>query len=83
MVTDNWSYEDEWFEETNILKVVKKYLESKRWNVIKFNEIKTDKGHDLEAMNGSDHLILECKGFPSDCYVSGPRKLFKVWITCA
>ena len=74
MVTDNWSYEDEWFEETNILKVVKKYLESKRWNVIKFNEIKTDKGHDLEAMNGNDHLILERKGFPSDYYVSGPRK---------
>ena len=74
MVTDNWSYEDEWFEETNVLKVVKKYLESKGWNVIKFSEIKTDKGHDLEAMNGNDHLILECKGFPSDYYVSGSKK---------
>ena len=39
-----------------------------------YNEIKTGKGHNLEAMYGNDHLILECKGFPSDCYVSGPRK---------
>ncbi len=44
--------------------MVKKYLESKGWNVIKFNKIKTDKGHDLEAMYGNDHIILECKGFP-------------------
>ncbi len=50
VVTDQWLYEAEWFEETNVLTVVKKYLESKGWNVIKFNEIRTDKGHDLEAM---------------------------------
>ena len=57
----------------NGLKVVKKYLESKGGNVIKFNEMKTDRGHDLEAMYGNDRLILECKGFPSDYYVSRPR----------
>lgn len=38
-----------------------------------YNEIKTGKGHNLEAMYGNDHLILECKGFPSDYYVSRPR----------
>ena len=43
-------------------------------DVIKFNEIKTGKGHNLEAMYGNDHLILECKGLQSDCYVSGSRK---------
>lgn len=52
MVTDYWSYEDECFEETNALKVVKKYLKNKGWDIIKFNEMKTNKGHDLEAING-------------------------------
>ena len=45
-----------------------------RVDVIKFNEIKTGKSHNLEAMYGNDHLILECKGLQSDCYVSGSRK---------
>ena len=74
MVTDYWSYENEWFEETNVLRAVKNYLESRGWNILKFNENKTDKGHDLEAVHSNDYLILECKGFPSKYYVSGPRK---------
>ena len=74
MVNDNWSYEDEWFEETNVLNVVKNYLENKGWNIVKFSEMKTDKGHDLEAKNGKDTLVLECKGFPSEYYVKGARK---------
>ena len=36
--------------------------------------MKTNKGHDLEAINGKDNLILECKGFPSEYCVNGPRK---------
>lgn len=40
--------------------VVKKYFEGKVWNIIKFNEMKTDKGHELKSMNGKDSLILKC-----------------------
>jgi thymidylate kinase len=44
-----WSYENEWFEETNVARKIKEYLERKGYKIIKFNENKRSKGHDIIA----------------------------------
>jgi Holliday junction resolvase len=56
-----------------LINFLSKYLDNKGWNIVKFNEMNADRGHDLEATNGKDNLILECKGFPSEYYVNGSR----------
>jgi len=70
----NWNYEDEWFEETNLNKKIKTYLEKKGYEICKFNEKKQAKGADLIASKNGNRLIFEVKGYPSDKYVRGPKK---------
>ena len=85
-------YENEWFEETNVLKRIKAYLEAKGWTIIKFNENKTAKGEDIIATKRNEKLVIEGKGYPSDKYVkttkrhivgdkkpSNPKQLAKHW----
>jgi len=66
-----WRYEDEWFEETNISKKIKDYLENEDYEISKFNANKREKGHDIEAKKDNLEFIFEVKGFPSDKYVRG------------
>ena len=70
----NWTYEDEWFEETNVSNQIKKYLEKHNYKILKFNYDKRQKGHDIEIMKDGVKTIIEVKGYPSDKYVSGPSK---------
>ena len=60
-----WSYEQEWYEETNIARKIKEFLQNKGWAIIKFNEDKRQKGPDIIALRDDKKLIIEVKGFPS------------------
>jgi len=68
-----WHYENEWFEESNISRKIKDYLEKKEYKITKFNADKKTKGHDIEAEKDNSKFIFEIKGFPSDKYVSGKK----------
>lgn len=68
-----WCYEDEWFEETNISKKIKDWLEKNGYDILKFNTNKKAKGHDIEAKKNNLKFIFEIKGFPSDKYVIGKK----------
>lgn len=46
-MTEEWRYEDEWFEETNVNRKIKNALESAGYRITKFNEDKREKGHDI------------------------------------
>jgi len=74
---EDWTYEDEWFEETNVAMKIRDFLKSNRYRIIKFNKDKREKGHDIEAMKDGREIIIEVKGYPSDKYVSGPNKGMK------
>lgn len=70
-----WSYEKEWFEEGNVCKKVKKFLEDKKhYKIERFNKDKKAKGPDIIASKSSKKLIVEVKGYPSDYYVRGEKK---------
>ena len=71
---DEWSYEREWFEEQNISKVIRNYLDTNNYHIIKYNENKRARGYDIIAEKDGRKLIVEVKGFPSDKYVRGPKK---------
>ncbi len=68
------SYENEWFEEGNVCRKIKEFLESRGFVVTKFNENKKMKGHDIEAEKDNKTFIFEVKGYPSVNYVIGPEK---------
>ena len=38
-----YSYEDEWFEETNVAEKIKKFLEKNGWEIKKFNKDKRER----------------------------------------
>ncbi len=67
-------YENEWFEETNVLRKIKGYLEKEGWNIQKSNEDKTQKGEDIRASKNGKTLVMEVKGYPSDKYVKTTAK---------
>lgn len=69
-----WKYEDEWFEEGNVNRLVKNFLEKSGFEIVKFNQDKKQKGHDIEAAKENQIIIVESKGYPSDKYVSGDSK---------
>jgi Holliday junction resolvase-like predicted endonuclease len=69
-----YSYEDEWFEETNVAKKIKKFLEKNDWKIIEFNENKRQKGPDIIAEKNQEQLVIEVKGYPSRYYVRGKKK---------
>jgi len=69
-----WSYEEEWFEETNVAKKIREYLERNEWKIIKFSENKRQRGPDIIALKDNRKLIIEVKGFPSKKYVRGEKK---------
>ena len=69
-----WSYEQEWYEETNVARKIKNFLEATGWEIEKFNEDKRARGPDIIAIKEGHRLIVEVKGFPSERYVRGPKK---------
>jgi hypothetical protein len=69
-----WNYENEWFEETNISRKIRDYLEMEGYEIIKFNEDKRQRGHDIVATKSGEKLIVEVKGYPSNKYVGGEKK---------
>ncbi len=69
-----WDYKDEWFEETNIGIVIRDYLIKNGHKIIKFNEDKKQKGHDMITIKEGIKTVVEFKGYPSDKYVSGVNK---------
>ena len=74
---EDWTYEDEWFEETNVARKIRDSLWSNGYEITKFNEDKMEKGHDIEAIKEEKKIIIEVKGYPSDKYVRGPNKGMK------
>ena len=68
------AYENEWFEETNVARKIKEYLEREGYKIIKFNENKRSKGHDIVAEKNGQSVIVEVKGYPYDKYVIGKKK---------
>ena len=73
-MSDNWKYEDEWFEEGNVSLLIRNFLERNGFKILKFNRDKREKGHDIMAAGKSEIMIVECKGYPSEYYVDGPNK---------
>ena len=71
---EEWSYEKEWFEEGNVSRKIKEFLEDNGYTILKFNIDKRARGHDIEAIKNGEKLIVEVKGFPSDRYVKGKKK---------
>jgi hypothetical protein len=74
MNSQEWNYEDEWFEETNVATKIRDYLVDTGYSIQKFNDDKTTKGHDIVAIKDGKTLVVEVKGFPSDKYVNGKNK---------
>ena len=68
------AYENEWFEEINVARKIKEYLEREGYKIIKFNENKRSKGHDIVAEKNGKRVIVEVKGYPYDKYVIGKKK---------
>lgn len=73
-MANSWIYEDEWFEETNVARKIKEYLESEGYEVKSFNEDKHKSGDDILAEKDKQELVVEVKGYPSDKYVQGEKK---------
>jgi len=71
---EEWFYEKEWFEETNVARKIKNYLQKNGYQIIKFNENKKEKGPDIIAKKDNIEYIIEVKGYPSDKYVKGKKK---------
>jgi Holliday junction resolvase len=69
-----YSYEDKWFEETNVAKKIKKFLEKNGWKIKKFNKDKRQKGPDIIVEKNHKQLVIEVKGYPSRYYVHGKKK---------
>jgi len=69
-----WSYEQEWYEETNVARKIRDFLEQKGWVTLKFNEDKKQRGPDIVAMKDDEKIIIEVKGYPSRKYVKGKKK---------
>jgi hypothetical protein len=74
LMSNTWEYEKEKFEEGNVSRRIKKFLENEGYQIARFNDDKRAHGHDIEAIKNGEKLIVEVKGFPSDKYVSGPKK---------
>jgi len=77
VLSPEWSYEKEWFEETNVARKIRDYLVSTGWRILKFNEDKRQRGPDIIAEKEKKRIIIEVKGYPSDKYVRGVRKGLK------
>lgn len=74
VMTAEWNYEDEWFEETNVSRKIRDFLVQQDYEITKFCEDKKERGYDIEAEKDGQKIIMEVKGYPSDKYVSGPYK---------
>jgi len=68
-----WNYEDEWFEEGNIVETLAQFLCSKKYEV-RYIKDKRKRGKDIVAEKKGKKLVIEVKGYPSDKYVSGKKK---------
>ena len=70
----SWSYEDEWFEETNVARKIVAWLRGEGWTILRFNEDKRQRGPDIVVAKAGRKMIIEVKGYPSDKYVRGEKK---------
>ncbi|MCX6821999.1 MAG: hypothetical protein NTW30_04445 [Candidatus Aenigmarchaeota archaeon] len=72
--SNKWSYENEWFEETNISRKIRDYLKETGHEIIRFNDDKRQKGHDIEVVKNGIKTIIEVKGYPSEFYVGTEKQ---------
>lgn len=65
----------EWFYEKNVVDAIVAHLKSQGW-VIEFvaNTEIQEHGADVRATKDGQLLLVEAKGYPSECYVRGERK---------
>jgi len=71
---DKWTYENEWFEETNISRKIRDYLKETGHDIIRFNDDKRQKGHDIITAKNGIKTIIEVKGYPSKYYVGTEKQ---------
>lgn len=69
-----WSYEQEWYEETNVARRIRDFLQDKGYRILRFSENKRQKGPDIVAEKGGERVVIEVKGYPSRRYVRGEKK---------
>lgn len=64
----------EWHWEGNVQDAVVRHLVARGWSIVRVADTSTkEHGHDVVAQHGSERLIVEVKGYPSDRYVRGDR----------
>lgn len=68
------SSRSKWFEETNVARKIRDFLESDDYEITKFNDDKRQKGPDIISIKEGQKIIIEVKDYPSDKYVRGPDK---------
>lgn len=75
LVSTAWSAQDDWFWEGNVQKQIAVYLELRGWKIESLVDTASkEAGPDIVATKGKHNLKVSVKGWPSDKYVSGPKK---------
>lgn len=74
IMLEEWTYKDEWFEETNVANKICDFLVKNGYKITKFSKDKKARGHDIEAEKDGQKVIIEVEGYPSDKYVRGANK---------
>lgn len=70
-----WNPQDDWFWEGNVQKQIVAYLESQGWKMVSVSDTASrETGPDILATRDEHKLRISVKGWPSDKYVSGPKK---------
>lgn len=70
-----WNVPDDWFWEGNVQRQIAVYLESEGWKIEGVADTASkEAGPDIVATKGKHNLKVSVKGWPSDKYVSGPKK---------
>jgi hypothetical protein len=62
------SYENEWFEEGNVPRRIKKFLQEGSYIITRFNSDKRSRGPDIVCEKDAQQMVIEVKGYPWDRY---------------
>lgn len=68
-----WQKRDDWFWEGNVQAVLAEHLRGLGYQVIEVDTGSKASGPDIQAQRGTERLLIEAKGWPSDKYVDGDR----------
>jgi Holliday junction resolvase-like predicted endonuclease len=68
-----WVKGDDWFWEGNVQASLMVYLRNQGYDVVEVNTLSKEAGPDILAKRGTESLLVEIKGWPSDRYVDGVR----------